>query len=355
MRELPRVAVVAPDLSILGGQGIQAMALMQRLRSDGYPVDFIPVNPPFPRGLGWVRRIPYARTVVNEALYLPSLRRLRDVDVVHAYAASYWSFVLAPAPAMAAARRYGKRVVLNYHSGEAADHFARWGRALHRMLELADEIVVPSPYLQHVFRKHGHAARVVRNIVDTDAFRFRDRGPCGSRWLSVRNLQRHYRVDVVIRAFALYRRRHPGATLVVAGYGPEEARLRALAVSLGDAGITFVGRVEPEHVPALYDDADVFVNAAEVDNQPVSILEAFAAGLPVVSTGVGDITAMLRGGHAGTVVPCGNPAAIVEAVEALATDPARTARLIDNARAELGQYQWGRVRDAWRAAYGGAS
>src|SRR5690606_6148548 len=237
-----------------------------------YPVDFLAVNPGFPRGLGWVRRAPVLRTLLNQALYVPSLRRLAEADVVHAYSASYWSFLLAPAPAMAAARRYGKRVILNYHSGEAADHLARWGALVHPMLRLADEIVVPSAYLQQVFARHGYDARVVRNIVDTDAFRFRDRGPCGSRWLSVRNLQRHYRVDVVIRAFAAFRRRHPSATLVVAGYGPEEASLRALADAVGADGIRFVGRVEPERVPALYDEADVFVNAAEIDNQPVSIL-----------------------------------------------------------------------------------
>ena len=350
----PRVTVVAPDLAILGGQGVQAVALMDRLRADGYPVEFLAVNPRFPRSIGWLRRIPMLRTVVNQALYVPSLRKLAEADVVHAYSAAYWSFLLAPVPAMIAARRLGKRVILNYHSGEAADHLARWGAVVRPMLNLAHEIVVPSTYLQQVFRRHGYRTRVVRNIVDTGAFRFRERKPLRPRWLSIRNLQRHYRVDVVIRAFARFRERHPDATLVVGGYGADEARLKQLASDVGGRGIEFVGRVEPAQVPALYDAADIFVNAAEIDNQPVSILEAFAAGLPVLSTGVGDITTMLRGGNAGVVVPCGNPTAFADAASALLADPARVERLVAHARAELAHYDWQAVRDGWRAAYEGA-
>lgn len=349
----PRVAVVAPDLSILGGQGVQAHALMGHLRDEGYPVDFVPVNPGFPRGVGWLRRVPMLRTLLNQALYLPSLRTLRDADVVHVYSASYWSFLLAPTPAMAAARRMGKRVVLNYHSGEAADHLERWGALVHPMLKLADEIVVPSVYLQKAFMQHGYRTRVVRNTIETAAFSYRERVPLRPCWLSIRNLHPHYRVDVVIRAFAQFRRRHPGATLVVGGYGPEEQRLKALARAVGDEGIDFVGRVEPDAIAALFDAADIFVNAAEIDNQPVSILEAFAAGLPVVSTGTGDITSMLRGGHAGVIVPAGNPTALADAVDQLMADPARTIRLVQHARDELKQYEWRAVRDGWLAAYTG--
>jgi hypothetical protein len=102
-----RIAVVAPSLDIVGGQSIQADALCAGLRRAGYQVDFVPVNPRFPRGLGWVRSLPYARTALNQALYFPSLHRLRQADVVHVFSASYWSFLIAVAPALLAARRFG--------------------------------------------------------------------------------------------------------------------------------------------------------------------------------------------------------------------------------------------------------
>lgn len=352
---LPHIAIVAPDLDILGGQGIQATALAGNLRADGYPVSYVPVNPAFPGRLRLLRRLPIVRTLMNEMLYVPSLRRLRDADVVHVYSASYWSFLLAPVPAMLAARNFGKRIVLNYHSGEAEDHLGRWGALVHPMLKLADEIVVPSPYLEHVFARFGYPATVVRNIVDTHAFAFRDRVPLRPRWLSIRNLERHYRVDVVLRAFALFRSHYPGATLVVAGYGSEERRLQRLVRDLRIGGVEFIGRVEPDRVPELYDDADIFVNASEVDNQPVSILEAFAAGLAVVSTGVGDIGAMLRGGSAGSLVPCNNAQAIAAAAATLIEEPTRTRRLLERAREEVEHYTWPQVSRAWEAVYRGES
>src|SRR6266542_3602424 len=174
-----RIAIVAPSLDILGGQGIQAQALLERLGGEGWPVELIRINPAFPRGFGWVRRVSYARTALNQALYIPSLLRLQAADIVHVFSASYWSFLLAPAPAMAVARALGKRVILNYHSGEADDHLARWGLLVHPWLRLAHEIVVPSEYLREVFARHGYRSRVVPNVVDTSDFRYRDRRPEG--------------------------------------------------------------------------------------------------------------------------------------------------------------------------------
>ena len=107
------------------------------------------------------------------------------------------------------------------------------------------------------------------------------------------------------------------------GYGSEEPRLRLLVRSAGLNDVRFVGRVEPEDMPRVYDDADIFLNASVVDNQPVSILEAFAAGLPVVSTPTGDIGALVRHHDTGLLVPPFDPGAIASAVEWLLAHPDR--------------------------------
>lgn len=349
----PRVALVAFSLDILGGQGVQACTLVGELRRGGHQVLFVPFNPRFPRPLQGVRRYRYARTILNEALYLPSLRHLRAADVVHVFSASYWSFVLAPVPAILTARNLGKRVVLHYHSGEADDHLARWGRWVHPWLRLVDEIVVPSEYLRRVFERRGYRVRVIPNVVDTSCFRYRERTPLRPRLLSARNLEPHYRVDNTLEAFVLLRAQYPEATLTVAGCGSEEGRLRRLAASLGANGLRFVGRVEPRAMADLYDQADVFVNSSVVDNQPVSVLEAFAAGLPVVSTETGDIAAMVRDGETGLIVPPGDPAAMAKAVAGLLDNPDRALLVARRARQEVEKYTWSEVREAWAAVYSG--
>jgi glycosyltransferase involved in cell wall biosynthesis len=346
-----RIAIVAASLDIVGGQGVQARVLAEHLMDEGFVVDFVPVNPRFPAPLAWVRRIKGLRTVLNELIYVWTLARLRHANVVHVFSASYWSFVLGPVPAIAAARCLRKRVILNYHSGEAHDHLTHWGVLVHPWLRLVDEIVVPSPYLHEVFARHGYRARMIANVVDTSRMRYRERAAVGPRLLSTRNLEPHYGVDVILRAFAVLKNRFPAATLTVAGYGSEEQPLRQLATSLGVDGIRFVGRQEPNEMAALYEAADIFVNTSVVDNQPLSVLEAFAYGLPVMSTPTGDIKNMVGDGERGRLIPANDPEALASAVTGLIENPAIALRMAQNARAHVETHTWPRVRGAWTATY----
>ncbi|MBI4951905.1 MAG: glycosyltransferase family 4 protein [Myxococcales bacterium] len=355
MNHRPTIALCAPSSDILGGQSVQAATLCRALRADGWSVDFVPVNPRFPRGLGWLRRIPYARTVLNEALYAAACRALRRADVVHIFTASYVSFLLVAVPALLAARRFGKRTILNYHSGEADDHLRRYGPLVHPWLRLADTIVVPSAYLERVFARHGHVAAVVPNAIDVERFRFRERSTLRPLCLSNRNLEPHYRVADIVAAHALLCRAHRDAELVIAGTGSERERLASLASTLPPGAARFVGRVEPERMPALYDSCDVFVNASVVDNQPLSILESFAAGLPVVTTATGDIEAMVRHGDTGLLVPPRQPGALAGAVESLLAAPVRARDMTRRARAEVERYRWPAVRQRWAAVYAGGA
>src|SRR5436309_9229320 len=350
---LPRIAIVGWSVEGMGGQSAQAHALVRQLQQEGYAVSFIPMEPRFPSGLQWVRRYPYVRTLLNQLLYLPSLLRLRPAEVMHVFSASYWSFLLSPLPAIIAGRMMGKRIVLHYHSGQAEDHLARWGMLVHPWLRLVDEIVLPSEYLRRIFARHGYRARVIPNTVDTSRFRYRERAPLRPRLLSTRNFERHYRVDATLEAFALLRDRYPNATFTIAGYGRGEGQLRRLAASLGSEGIRFVGRVSPDDMPSLYGENDIFVNSSVIDNQPVSVLEAFASGLPVVSTGPGDIANMARDGETGLIVPQGDPAAMAKAVATLLDDPERALVIARRARREVEKYTWPHVRDEWAMVYSG--
>ncbi|MDP2128925.1 MAG: glycosyltransferase family 4 protein [Pseudohongiella sp.] len=342
-----RIAVIAPGMEILGGQGVQAAALMNELANDGFNVTFIPVNPRFPRTLGWLRKIPYLRTLLNQWLYRLSLRAIKNVDVVHLFSASYWSFLLAQVPAIDACTRYGKPVILNYHSGEADDHLRNWGMWVHPWIERVEKIVVPSLYLQQVFASYGYKARVIPNIVSLRQFNYRQRKPILPHLLSVRNLESIYRVGNTLAAYRLIKEKFPGATLTVAGYGSEEQKLKAYVRENNIRDVIFVGRVEPDNIAALYDQADIFVNSSVVDNQPLSILEAFAAGLPVISTSVGDIPQMITHQKTGLLVAADQPDAIAEAVFWILEHQSETAEIAGAARCSVKKYTWQCVRTEW--------
>ena len=106
-------------------------------------------------------------------------------------------------------------------------------------------------------------------------------------------------------------------------------------------------------MPDVYDGADVFLNASVVDNQPVSVLEAFAAGVPVVSTSTGDLAALVRDGETGVLVPADDPAAMAKAMLHVLELPERARALARAAREDVQRFTWPRVREAWARVYDG--
>src|SRR3954454_6991955 len=121
------IAIVAPSMGILGGQAIQASRLLRSWRDDpDIHAWLVPINPIPPGPLAGAVKIKYLRTVATQLTYWPLLlKELRKADVVHVFSASYFSFMLAPLPAVLIARLLGKTVVMNYRSGEAPDHLKR--------------------------------------------------------------------------------------------------------------------------------------------------------------------------------------------------------------------------------------
>ena len=347
-----RVLLVAPSLRYLGGQAIQANRLQQKLSAEEWiDVGILAVDPQLPKPFGALQKIKYVRTVVTSTAYvLTLLNCVRRYDVIHAFSASYWSFLLAPVPALLIGRLFGKTVVINYRSGEADDHLRRWGWHAIPLLRLAHQIVVPSGYLVEVFRRYGLHAVAIPNFLELDAIPHRTREYLRPALLSNRNFEPHYNVGDILRAFKIVQREYPDATLLVVGDGPQRDDLHSLTETLELTNVTFTGAVAPSKMGGFYDACDIYVNAPTIDNMPGSVIEAFAAGLPVVTSDAGGIPFVVRGGENGILVPCRDPAAM--AVTMLLADSAQALRISAQARADaLALYTWDVVRDRWRALY----
>jgi glycosyltransferase involved in cell wall biosynthesis len=284
--------------------------------------------------------------------YIASLfRHVWRYDVIHIFSASYFSFVLAPTPAILIGKLFRKSLLLNYHSGEALDHLQRWRRSTIPTIKLVDRLVVPSDYLVRVFAEFGLRAVPIYNLIELEKFPFRKREPLRPRFLSNRNFEIHYGVDRVLRAFAIIQQHIPDARLIVAGDGPQRAALEKLARDLNLQNTVFKGRVSHGSVVELYDSSDIFLNASEIDNQPLSILEAFACGLPVVTTDAGGIPDMVLSEKTGLIVPMGAYEQLAAAALRLLDDPILAQRLIGQGREECEKYQWRAVREQWLNVY----
>ena len=348
-----RVLIVAASMDIVGGQAVQAVRLVHHLKQEpSVRVDFLPVNPRLPGVLRKLQSIKYVRTVTTSILYwLKLFTTVPQFDVIHIFSASYFSFLLAPAPAMIVARLFGKRIVLNYHSGEAEDHLRSWPRTSIPMLKKADEIVVPSDYLVRVFEKFGLKAKAIFNVIDFERLKFRQRVPLRPRFLSNRNFEVHYGVDVVLRAFGIIQERFPEASLKVAGDGPCREALFKMVDELKLNNVQFVGMVERGQMAELYNEADCFLNGSRIDNQPLSLLESFASGLPVVTTNAGGIPDMVTDGVTGLMVEMDDYAELARSAIELMQKPELVQRLVSEGYKESQRYTWEAVRSCWLEVY----
>jgi glycosyltransferase involved in cell wall biosynthesis len=347
-----KVAFVAPSLRILGGQAVQADRLLAAWRDDP-DIDawLVPVNPLPPKLLSWTLDVKYLRTLVTELTYLPLLvRQLARADVVHVFSASYTSFLLAPLPAMLIARALGRPVVLNYRSGEAPDHLQRSAIARKTVAQV-NLNVVPSRFLVDVFRRFGIDATIVPNIVDPERFQYRERNPFRPRLVSTRNFDALYNVTTTIRAFRLVQDRWPDATLTLVGGGPQAAELRALTEQLRLRNVTFAGRVKPDEIAAFYAANDIYIQSPNIDNMPTSVLEAFASGLPVVSTEAGGVPAILTHGEHGLLARLADYETLGHHVLRLLDNPDYARRLARTANATTHACTWPAVRGQWVSAY----
>jgi glycosyltransferase involved in cell wall biosynthesis len=145
----------------------------------------------------------------------------------------------------------------------------------------------------------------------------------------------------------------PDARLIVANDGPLREQLQNEARDLGLRNVTFHGALKPDRMATLYDEADVYLNAPNIDNMPNSILEAAACGLPIVSSDSGGIPYIVRDGVTALLNPGDDDAALAAAAIRMFEVPGLASRLAAAARAEiLRRYTWPTVGSAWIETYG---
>jgi glycosyltransferase involved in cell wall biosynthesis len=141
-------------------------------------------------------------------------------------------------------------------------------------------------------------------------------------------------VDTLIRALAACEHRQWHFRVV--GAGPEHEALSQLAESLGvGPRVTFMGNVPPSEVPALLSVADVFLLGSHAEGRPNSLVEAMAAGLPVLASRIDGVTELIDDGTAGLLAQPGNVAEWSESIEQLLASPALRKQLGEAARRRI--------------------
>jgi glycosyltransferase involved in cell wall biosynthesis len=331
----------------------QCEQLVRLLAEEGVSVELVRNNAPYRPA--WVGSLPVVRALCRLVPYLVQLGKAAGrVDLIHVLANSGWAWHLFTAPVLLVARLHGTPVVVNYRGGNAESFFARAPRHVLWSLHRVALRVTPSAFLQRVFAKHGLTAEIVPNVIDLARFAPVAQRDCGDapHFVVARNLEPIYDIPTAMRALVKVHREFRSAQLTIAGVGPERAALEAFAIELGIAdSVRFAGRVENTDMPALYASADCVLNPSTVDNMPISLLEAFASGVPVVSTDAGGIPDMVQHGTSGLLVPVGDADAMAREAVRVLRDADLRRRLVRAGLDEAQLYAWPMIRERWRIAY----
>ncbi|NYE60109.1 phenylacetate-CoA ligase [Duganella sp. 1224] len=346
-----RIALIGPLPPPAGGMANQTAQLAALLREAGADVELVQVNPPWRPA--WAARVRGVRAGLRLLPYLWQLWRAAGrAQLLHVMANSGWSWHLHAAPAIWIGRLRGTGVVVNYRGGEAPAFLARSALLVCFSLRRAHAVIVPSAYLARVFGAYGISVQIVPNIVNLARFRPAERTAGQARILVTRHLEALYDHATALRAFTLVRQCLPHASLTICGEGPELERLRQLTADLRQQhAVRFAGKIDNASMPAYYQRADLALNPSLADNSPNSVLEAWASGVPVVSTAVGGVPDLIRADVDGLLAPPGDAHGMASAMLAVLEDHALAQRLAANGLAGAQRFSWQNVRPRLFAQY----
>ena len=361
-----RVAIVCPyDLGRPGGVQDHVRRLSAELRTMGDRV--LTVGPGGLDGehvdVGGAVGVPFNGSVAPVALRPTAARRTRSAlrqwrpDVVHVHEPT------VPAVGIAGTRTSAPLVTTHHAWAESPGLYGVLGPLLRRVVRRASVRIAVSP----AAAEHHAAAlglrvndfRVVPNGVDVARFadahpldRLRGDGPV---LLFVGRLEQRKGLEHAVRAFAHLKTRHPRLRLVVVGDGPERDRCQELLPAGLRVDVDMLGRVSDSDLPRCYKSADVFMAPATGgESFGIVLLEALAAGTPVVASDLPGFRSVVDDGRTARLVPVGDARGLADAVDALLSNRHLREAQVTAGREAVEEYDWPwvatRVRSIYREA-----
>lgn len=209
--------------------------------------------------------------------------------------------------------------------------------------------VAPSGYLQYEFEQAGYTNVIaIPNGLALEDYTFRLRTAFAPKLLWVRAFAAIYHPKMAVEVLANLQKTHPKASLTMVGPDKDGSlqTTKDFAASLG-VSVTFTGGITKAAWWQLAAAHDIFINTTHFDNTPVSVMEAMALGLPIVSTNVGGIPYLITDKEDGILVADNQALAMTKAVEDLIAAPKTTSEMTQKARMKIMLRDWELVKQQW--------
>jgi glycosyltransferase involved in cell wall biosynthesis len=252
-------------------------------------------------------------------------------------------------------QKLNKPFVLTLHGGSLPQFGSRWPGRLRRLLRSASVITTPSRYLLEAMQPYRPDICLLPNPLDLGTYRFQLRKNPRPHLIWLRAFHHVYNPTLAPRVLAQLLPDFPNACLTMIGPDKEDGSLqttRKIAQHLGvQDRIAFSGGVPKTEVPLWLNKGDIFINTTNVDNTPVSVIEAMACGLCVVSTNVGGIPYLLEDEIDALLVPPDDPESMAAAVCRVLIEPNLATRLSQDARHKAEGFDWSTILPQWETLF----
>lgn len=232
-------------------------------------------------------------------------------------------------------------------------------------LYLPDHLVAVSQKMYRQIVAHpGLSIRrvtMIRNAIDSESYYVPDQRDCCRLEFGLTSesqvigyagrIEKMKRLDLLLEGFSLVLARHPQARLMIIGEGKLRPKLKALAAHLGISHrVIWTGF--RQDIPRLLAAMDVYVQPSANEGLSLSLLEAMAAGKPVIATDVGGTPEVVVDGKTGVLIPPGSSSALRTAIADLLDDPERQSTLAQAARSHVvREFDVQQSTDAYRHLY----
>lgn len=278
---------------------------------------------------------------------LAVLKHRKEIDIVLIDTYSTKNFYYAIAVAWCC-----KRVNIPYipilRGGNLPERLQKDKKKCAFLFNNAHNNVSPSHYLQEVFLQFGYKNVVcIPNSIEIKNYQFNQR-PVKPYLLWVRSFAKIYNPLLALQVYKKLLHQHPDAKLCMVG--PEKdgslARCKKYAKDQ-NLPVEFTGKLSKQEWIEHSKDSSIFINTTNFDNTPVSVIEAMALGLPVVTTNVGGIPYLLKENEDVLLVQPNSETAFIEALETLLNEQQTVALLTKNARKKAESFDWEKVKYQW--------
>lgn len=244
---------------------------------------------------------------------------------------------------------FSKKYIPILHGGDLKNRFKNSPKATKKLLEHAHYIISPSLYLKTEVENLGFSrVKFIPNPLVLEKYEFKVRETFQPKLLWVRAFDEIYNPMLALHTIQLLLKKYPKAELCMVGPDKDGSLSAAQKYAQKHSlPVKFTGKLKKKEWISLSEEYDIFINSSDIDNTPVSVIEAMALGLPVVSTNVGGIPYLIEEGRTGLLVTPRNPEAMVEKIISLLENPGKAKLMAENGREKTKEFDWELIKAEW--------